>query len=495
MSNKVKSIRSDPRWIALVEKYRYNWIDAPVALFGVEPTFQQLELLRAAQVEGCRVTTTSGHGVGKSSITAIIALMYMLFFSGARVVLIANKLDQVKIAVFKNIRVYFKTLVRRLPWIEQYFVLTDTTFYQIENKGVWELSAKAYRIGHEESLSGEHSARYLVIVDEASGLSDAAFSFISSGLTERDNRLILLSQPTRSSGFFWRTHNDPAIMRDWTRIKFNSEQSPLVTDQFILMKFREYGMNRNNPEYMIKIRGEFSKNLSGFLLSSDDCIKATQAKPKLDYDWGWAFCCDVGNTRDSSIINICRVSGYGTTRRVVTHKVIEYEGTIDPVNFGRMIVNEYRSYNYVNAVVLIDCDGIGVSSAVVVEEEGIAVQRVRWGFPCFSDEEKKRFQDIRAMCTVAAKDAVTSGRMRIDMNAKTREQASKIPYLIDHRGRFVIVSKKDMKNKFSLSSPDRWDTYCFMMLADITPANILIDSSTIKEREDAGNWVSIIDVA
>ncbi|MDA5364264.1 hypothetical protein PIA90_27515, partial [Escherichia coli] len=39
------------------------------------------------------------------------------------------------------------------------------------------------------------------IIDEASGVSDRAFGIITGALTGQDNRILLLSQPTRPSGY------------------------------------------------------------------------------------------------------------------------------------------------------------------------------------------------------------------------------------------------------------------------------------------------------
>lgn len=495
MAKLIKSIRTDRRWVELVKRFRHNWVEAPSYLFKFRPVPHQLELLSAAQKIGARVSVSSGHGTGKSSQIAIVVIIYMLMFPEARVILVANKLDQIKIAVFKNLKIYWRALIKIHPWIEDYFELTDTTFYECSSKGVWELSPKSYKVGNEEALAGEHARHMLWVVDEASGISNAAFGVIGGSLTERDNRLILLSQPTRDSGFFWQTHNDPAIMRDWVQLVFNSEDSPLVTDEFILEKFRLYGNDRNSTEYMIKVRGLFPKDFKGYLLTADDMLKATRASPKHDRDWGWVMTCDVGNGRDSSVININTVSGIGLNRRSVNIEVIEYEGSIDPVNFGREIIALVKTGRYPNVTVAIDADGVGGSTCQIVEEAGISVTRIRWGLSCFSDQDKLRFINRRAMATVYTKDAIRSGRMRVDKNRKTRLQGSRIPYRINDKGAFVIEAKPVMKAKLGIPSPDRFDTYCFIALVDVTPANADVDIHTMEEREASGGWVKEITQA
>ncbi|HGV5226829.1 TPA: terminase, partial [Escherichia coli] len=78
-------------------------------------------------------------------------------------------------------------------------------------KGVWTILIKSCRPGNEEALAGEHADHLLYIIDEASGVSDKAFSVITGALTGKDNRILLLSQPTRPSGYFYDSHHRLAI--------------------------------------------------------------------------------------------------------------------------------------------------------------------------------------------------------------------------------------------------------------------------------------------
>lgn len=71
-------------------------------------------------------------------------------------------------------------------------------------KGVWTILIKSCRPGNEEALAGEHADHLLYIIDEASGVSDKAFSVITGALTGKDNRILLLSQPYATFRLFLR---------------------------------------------------------------------------------------------------------------------------------------------------------------------------------------------------------------------------------------------------------------------------------------------------
>lgn len=489
MARKIKSITSDPRYPDFVKKYRYDWARFAVERLNTDPTWQQAEVIESTEQVGSRTTVSSGHGTGKSEITAIMIICFLICFPQSRIVIVANNARQVQIGIWKYLRKNVNKLIQSTPWMSRYLVLTDTKFYEVTGKGEWEAIAKSCRIGNEEALAGEHAEHMLIVVDEASGVSDAAMGVLGGALTQKDNRMLLLSQPTRPAGFFYDTHHTLAKPNgDWTSIVLNSEESPLVEVDFLLEKRRQYG-GRESVEYLIKVRGEFPKTVSGFLLGRDDADKAVRARPKLDDNWGWVATCDVGNGRDKSVINISQVSGNRENRRVVNKKVVE-TGNHNPVRFADLIYQTCTEDKYPNITIAIDSDGVGHDTATLCEDKGMRVQRIRWGRKMHSKEDKSRFINQRAQSNVFARDAVQSGRMRIDGDVKTAEQACKIPCAINEAGQWQMMPKKQMKEKLNINSPDRWDTYCFLMIANYVPANLVLDASVEEGIEEIDNWMN-----
>ncbi len=488
---KVRSITQDPRYKDFVLRYRNDWPRASVELFGKKPSPQQEELLLSVQTSGSFVSVSSGHGTGKSDMSSIITMLYIFCHPQARVILVANKIAQVKAAVFKYIKINWKTLVKRIPWIEDYFILTETEFYEITSKGVWCVLTKGYRLGNEEGLAGEHAKHMLYIVDEASGLSDKAIDIMEGACTETDNRFLMLSQPTRNTGRFFDSHNRLSKAKNpkdgiWKSLVFNSEYSPWVTLDYLRKALIKFG-GRDSIQYMIKVRGLFPKVLQGFLISMTDCEKAVNNTPVLADDWGWVCLMDVGNGRDKSVRLIGKVSGYGLDRVFVPVSIKEFDGSIDPINFGRQVAAEIKSSDYPNIVMGVDNGGVGSDTATILEESGLRVQRIMWGEPMFSDMDKKLYINQRAFSTVMSQRALTSNRMKIDKSEKTKEQASKIPYKINEKGQYAIMPKEQMREK-GIPSPDRWDTYCFAMLVRHIPHFNTVSDSVLEERAALTDW-------
>ncbi len=437
-----RSCVTDPRWRELVALYRYDWIAAADVLFGKTPTWQQDLIIESVQEQGSKTSVSSGHGTGKSDMTSIMIMLFIIMYPGARAIIVANKIQQVMTGIFKYIKINWATATSRFPWLADYFVLTETAFYEVTGKGVWTVVPKGFRLGSEEALAGEHADHLLYIIDEASGVSDRAFGIITGALTGQDNRILLLSQPTRPSGYFYDTHHKLAKRPGnpdgvYTAITLNSEESPLVTPAFIKMKLAEYG-GRDNPMYMIKVRGLFPKSQDGFLLGRD-----------------------------------------------------EVDTDVTETQLAAKIFAECNPERFPNITIAIDGDGLGKATAdLMYEYYGITVQRIRWGKKMHSREDKSLYFDKRAYANVQAAEAVKSGRMRLDKGNETIEEASKIPVGINSAGQWKVMSKEDMKKKLNLHSPDHWDTYCFAMLADYVPQDEVLSVEDEAQVDEALAWLN-----
>jgi hypothetical protein len=79
------------------------------------------------------------------------------------------------------------------------------------------------------------------------------------------------------------------------------------------------------------------------------------------------------------------------------------------------------------------------------------------------------------------RDAIKTGRIKIDTDERTKNQISRIPVSLNEIGKCVICSKKEMREKHNLKSPDRSDTYCFMYLAN--PETHAIENNNFNEED------------
>jgi len=333
-----------------------------------------------------------------------------------------------------------------------------------------------------------------VLIDEASGVPDAALQILAGALTEKNNNMLLLSQPTQPNGFFYDSHHKLAKTAKtpngiWTAITLNSEESPLVTPEFIGEKLLSYG-GFDSAEFQVKVLGRFPSSLDGYLLTGVDCERAIRSTPGLiEGQWGWVASCDVSNGtgRDKSVINICKVSlDPPENRKVISHQIIEMSEGIDPVDFAYEINKVVEPYLNQNIQVVIDGDGVGFATVKTARELGLSVTEIRWGQPVFKKSDKKRFINKRAYAHIMMRNAIKTGRLQIDNSELTKEQLSRLPVHLNEAGQWVICSKKEMREKHNIRSPDRSDTYCFMYLV-----NPEAPEETSHESIDFEEWLDV----
>lgn len=490
MAKKKLTILQHPKYLEFAAAYLDNPLVWCQDVCGFDASYQQQDVIEALAPVGSNVSVASGHGTGKSHLTACLVLWFLICHPNSLVMLTANNIDQVRNIVFAYIKRVWAEICKHEPWLEPYFNITSQTFYAAGFKGVWQIVGRTCSKGNEESLAGNHRADYLVVVDEASGVSDKAMGVIRGALTEANNRILLLSQPTRNTGHFYETHyrlakSDSNPHGIYTAIALNSEESPFVTRKFIKEKRIEYG-GVDSPEYCIKVRGIFPDNLSGYLISRKLVDGGFNIPVIHEGEWGYLALCDVagGEARDSSVLHICKVSGYDNNRIVEPVLVQEMPRGMDAVQFARHLHD--ISPNYSNITVAIDSDGYGLACAQEAERLGVNVVRIHWGRPPHAKVARQRFTNERTMSAVYVMEALRDGRLSLyggdpQVKTKTIEQFVRIPYSFNERGQWKLDSKEKMRAA-GIKSPDIFDAYAFSFLVDYIPAGIISDGSGGNEE-------------
>ncbi len=401
-------------------------------------------------------------------------------YINSNTILTANNVEQIRSVVWKEIKDILPKVFHRHPWLSAYFIIETKRFYAKGYKDQWFVMPRTAPTHKPEGMAGMHRPWLTYLVDEASGYSDAVMNVIEGALTDDRNRLMMMSQGTRPIGRFAEAFGK--FKELYSSFRLNSELSPLVKKKFIRECLIKYG-GHHSPEYAIRVLGLHPDNLSGYLLPATwirDCqeIEVTHLSA-----WGWVLLCDVsdGVGRDSSIILYAKVSGYDAERVVECVYYEEFQN-VDPKKFGKMIWQ--RSLDLPNCTITIDGDGPGRATYLEIEEFGGSVQTIHWGRPCHSIARKKRYQDQRAFSCLRTRNAVLQERIKLPDGEKVVEQASKIPYKYDDKGRYVILSKQKMQSE-GIPSPDIFDCICFTQLTDYIPADEALSTEADSAAREA----------
>ena len=197
-----------------------------------------------------QITARSGHGTGKTTSEVFMALHFLLVYRGAQIGVTANTESQLKDIFMKE----FAKWHARLPTFirENVEVLDDRV--RIKGTRDWFLRARVAGKDNPEALAGLHGDYVLLIADEASGIWDGVFETMYGALTGKNWLIVLASNPTRTSGFFYNTHKKEQRL-SWTQLHFNSLESPIVDPIFVKKISDNYG--KDSDEWRVRVLGEF----------------------------------------------------------------------------------------------------------------------------------------------------------------------------------------------------------------------------------------------
>lgn len=249
-------------WAAFVAKYRSDPVAFVRNVLKIEPDPWQEQFLRALAAGKRRISVRSGHGVGKSSAASWAVLWFILTRLPHKVVITAPTAAQLFDALFAEL----KTQIGRLPPVLRDAL--NVTSDRVELKGAPDegfVSARTSSKERPEALQGIHSANVMLLADEASGIPEEVFEAAAGSMSGHDAVTILLGNPGRRSGLFFRTHHE--LKDDWWTMRVSSADSPRVSPDFVRQIAATYGEGSN--AYRVRVLGEFPVTDDDTLISRE----------------------------------------------------------------------------------------------------------------------------------------------------------------------------------------------------------------------------------
>lgn len=255
-------------------------------ILGIEPWEKQREILESLR-DHPLTTVKSGHRIGKSTIAATAALWFYASFEDARVIMTAPTARQVEGILYREVRRLMQRAGRCLECKRE-----DPTGLRIarpcphsaELDG--ELGAKAatglvspnfreikgYTAKDVEAITGTAGANLLFILDEASGIADEIYEGLEgnrAGWSEEAGvmvRMLLIGNPTKTSGQFYDSHEHPKKRELYNRITVSSRDTPnarggkvvipgLATEAWIAQMEAKYGAE--SAFVKVRVDGDF----------------------------------------------------------------------------------------------------------------------------------------------------------------------------------------------------------------------------------------------
>lgn len=142
------------------------------------------------------------------------------------------------------------------------------------------------------ALQGVHARYLLVILDEASGISEMLWDAASSLASNENARIVAVGNPDDPNSHFAKVCESP----DWNVIKISAFDTPNFTDEYAPQHIREMLVSRrwveeksrtwgeNSPVYISKVLGEFPKDAEDGVVPFSWASQCKTLELPADYD-------------------------------------------------------------------------------------------------------------------------------------------------------------------------------------------------------------------
>ena len=242
-----------------------------------------------------RISVRSGHGVGKTALCATTMLHFLLFRDGGvKVVCTSPSGAQLFDGLFAECVLW----INRLPdFLRSRLDVKAKRILDVESPENRWISFRTSRIEQPEALAGIHAENVLLVVDEASGVPQPVFEAGSGTMSTLGAICLMISNPTRTSGFFF---NSQKPTSRWRKYHVSCLDSPRVSDAFVEDIRSNFG--EGSAQWSVRVLGEFATVDEDVILPRElvESAIGRDIYPSGDYIWG----VDVGRGGDPSALCI-----------------------------------------------------------------------------------------------------------------------------------------------------------------------------------------------
>ena len=440
-----------------MEEFTQAYYDDPVRfvreMLGADPYEYQREFLEALAQGERKMSVKSGHGTGKSTTASWAMLWFLLLRYPVKVVVTAPTSSQLFDAMFAELKRWINELPKEL---QELLNVKSDRVELLRAPAEAFISCRTARAETPEALAGVHSDNVLLIVDEASGVPEQVFEAAAGSMSGHNATTLMLSNPTRSSGTFFESHNRMA--NSWWTRTWSCEDSPLVSDEFVDEMRLRYGEESN--AFRVRVLGQFP-------LSDDNTIipfhlvEAAQHRDivvadETDVVWGL----DVARF-GSDATALCKRQG-----PVVT-ELRSWRG-LDLMQTTGRVVAEYEALPPSKRPTEILVDSIGVGSGVVdrLRELDLPVRGINVAeSPSMGDT----YMNLRSELWFKCKAWLEDRSCKLPKDDQLQAELTAIRYSFTSSGKMKAESKDEMRRR-GVGSPDLADALCLTMASDAATA-------------------------
>jgi hypothetical protein len=211
-----------------------------------------------------RGAVTSGHGIGKSALTAWLVMWIMSTRPHSQGTVTANTAPQLQTKTWAQLAKWKKICITS-HWFE---IATGRGMMHMRHKDypdTWFVSAQTCREENSEAFAGQHAANAtsFYIFDEASAIPESIKEVAEGGVTDGEPMMFAFGNPTRNTGWFYETFGKQK--HRWITRRIDSRKVQITNKKQIDEWIADYG--EDSDFVKIRVRGEPPSASSNQLIS------------------------------------------------------------------------------------------------------------------------------------------------------------------------------------------------------------------------------------
>lgn len=440
------------------EGYHLTWQQSLV-LFGID---------KAIRGEcSMRISIVSGHGIGKSMLLSILILWFLYVHPNAQVACTSPGKEQMYDVLWKELKKWIDTMKNQT--MAKMYLWEASHIRMTESAQTWFARAKTASKENTEALAGVHADWVMIAVDEASGVEEPIFETMEGALTSGNILVFLISNGTRSEGYFYDTHHKDA--ERWQNYSFDSEASPRVDLKYVNAIIAKYG--RDSVQFTVRVSGGFpdegvmdDKGYVQLFNESDlhfvpydkDWRPVGRVIGSLDAS-GEGQDSSEWSARDRMRVGIVASEKKSTPAGMAIKSItICDKFDIDPIDF---IIDNFGSGADV---------GMEIALATAKQKRPWRVTPINVGEPCEDADDQELYLNMRAEMYYKFMKWCRSGNQIMleqitDLNTgnKIKDELLSIRFKRTINGRIQIMDKVSMK-KLGFPSPNKGDAMAMTFL-------------------------------
>jgi len=314
-----------------------------------------------------KLSVRSGHGAHKTAFAAISILWFMTCYFPCKVPCTAPTSHQLDDVLWPEISKWLRRMRETEPVVAEALEWTKTRITLREAPEESFAVPRTARPENPEALQGFHSDNILFVVDEAPGVAENVFEVAQGALMGGNAFLLMIGNPTKSSGFFYDSHHKDRA--SFATVHVDVEQVEGAATEEIARLAKKYG--RESNYFRIRVKGDFPLADLDALIPLYLCEEAKARWAKLE--------------RAGPSVWGVDPAGLGTDRSVLIKrdnvKVLaphQFRRGLEPMPVAGWIKLEWDSTKLEDRPIAICVDAIGIGAGVAsrLAELGLPVVAV-----------------------------------------------------------------------------------------------------------------------